>query len=80
MEFKYILSRKRPFSRFMHSLCKMRTFLCGESTLPHNKRNCFPPYPDHYLIVAISRAWYNGSYIMTAKPIKSSKRWKCIIQ
>ena len=21
MEFKYILSRKRPFSRFMHSLC-----------------------------------------------------------
>ena len=22
MEFKYILSRKRPFSRFMHSLCK----------------------------------------------------------
>ena len=32
-------------------LCvKMRTFLCGESTLPHNKRNCFPPYPDHYLM------------------------------
>ena len=32
-------------------LCvKMRTFrLCGESTLPHNNRNCFPPYPDHYL-------------------------------
>ena len=22
MELKYILSRKRPFSRFMHSLCK----------------------------------------------------------
>ena len=22
MEFKYILSRKQPFSRFMHSLCK----------------------------------------------------------
>ena len=33
-------------------LCvKMRTFrLCGESTLLHNNRNCFPPYPDHYLI------------------------------
>ena len=20
-----------------------------KATLPHNKRNCFPPYPDHYL-------------------------------
>ena len=36
-------------------LCvKMRTFLCGESTLPHNKRNCFPPYPDHYLTMMLS--------------------------
>ena len=39
-------------------LCvKMRTFLCGKSTLPHNKRNCFPPYPDHYLIqISLPRA------------------------
>ena len=33
-------------------LCvKMRTFLCGKAPLPHNKRNCYPPYPDHYLIL-----------------------------
>ena len=32
-------------------LCvKMKTFLCTEeSALLHNKRNCFPSYPDHYL-------------------------------
>ena len=31
-------------------LCvKMRTFLCGKAPLLHNKRNCYPPYPDHYL-------------------------------
>ena len=22
----------------------------GKAPLPHNKRNCYPPYPDHYLI------------------------------
>ena len=49
MEFKYILSRKRPFSRFMHSLCKNENIPMWGSTLPHNKRNCFPPYSDHYL-------------------------------
>ena len=27
--------------------------------------------PEGNLMVAISRAWYNGSYTMTAKPIKS---------
>ena len=21
----------------------------GKALLPHNKRNCYPPYPDHYL-------------------------------
>ena len=21
----------------------------GKASLPHNKRNCYPPYPDHYL-------------------------------
>ena len=30
----------------------MRTFLCGKAPLPHNKRNCYPPYPDHYLNLA----------------------------
>ena len=49
MEFKYILSRKRPFSSSMHSLCKNENIPMWESTLPHNKRSCFPPYPDHYL-------------------------------
>ena len=23
----------------------------GKAPLPHNKRNCYPPYPDHYLIL-----------------------------
>ena len=32
MEFKYILSRKRPFSRFMHSLCKNENVpMCGKA-------------------------------------------------
>ena len=32
MEFKYILSRKRPFSRFMHSLCKNEDIpMCGKA-------------------------------------------------
>lgn len=35
-------------------LCvKMKTFLCEESVLHHNKINCFPSYPDHYLIPRI---------------------------
>ena len=21
----------------------------GKAPLPHNKRNCYPPYPDHYV-------------------------------
>ena len=27
----------------------MKTFLCEESVLRHNKTNCFPSYLDHYL-------------------------------
>ena len=35
----------------LYILCvKMKTFLCTEEgALLHNKRNCFPSYPDHYL-------------------------------
>ena len=25
----------------------------GKAPLPHNKRNCYPPYPDHYLKTSI---------------------------
>ena len=32
----------------------MKTFLCEESVLRHNKTNCFPSYLDHYLITNIS--------------------------
>ena len=34
----------------LYILCvKVKTFLCTEeSALLHNKRNCFPSYPDHY--------------------------------
>ena len=49
MEFQYILFRKLPFCRLMHSLCENQTFLCEESVLLHNKRNGFQSYPDHYL-------------------------------
>ena len=28
----------------------------GKAPLPHNKRNCYPPYPDHYLITSIQIA------------------------
>ena len=30
---------------------KMKTFLYEESVLQHNKRNCFPSWPDHYLTI-----------------------------
>ena len=34
----------------LYILCvKVKIFLCTEeSALLHNKRNCFPSYPDHY--------------------------------
>ena len=50
MKFTYILFCKLPFCRFIHSLCENETFLCEESTLPHNKRNRFPSCLDHYLM------------------------------
>ena len=54
MEFKYILFLKLPFCRFMHSLFKpMKTFLFEESVLRYNERNCFPSYPEHYLIIPL---------------------------
>ena len=41
----YILLRKQPFFKFMHSLCENENIcICGESTLTHNKRKCFPLY------------------------------------
>ena len=60
VEFKYIFFRELPFRRFMHSLRKMKTFLCGESLLRHNKTNCFPSYLDHYLIFLTLRASLNA--------------------
>ena len=36
--------------------------------------------PEHSLMVAISRAWYNGSYTMAAKPIKSLEMHYTMIQ
>ena len=36
-------------------LCvKMKTFLCEESVLHHNKRNCAPSYQGHYLNLIFS--------------------------
>ena len=36
--------------------------------------------PEDNLMVAISRAWYNGSYTMAAKPIKSLELHYAMIQ
>ena len=36
--------------------------------------------PEDYLMVAISRAWYNGSYTMATKPIISLELHYAIIQ
>ena len=36
--------------------------------------------PEDNLMVTISRAWYNGPYTMTAKPIKSLELHYTIIQ
>ena len=36
--------------------------------------------PEHSLMVAISWAWYNGSYTMAAKPIKSLEMHYTMIQ
>ena len=36
--------------------------------------------PEHSLVVAISRAWYNGSYTMVARPIKSLEMHYTMIQ
>ena len=60
MEFKYILSRKRPFSRFMHSLCK-------NENIPMWKRNCFPPYPD-YLKRSILTYCYRPNHTSVREP------------
>ena len=36
--------------------------------------------PEHSSMVAISLAWYNGSYTMTARPIKSLEMHYTMIQ
>ena len=42
VEFKYILFCKLPFGIGLCILyVKMKTFLCEESVMRHNKRNCF---------------------------------------
>ena len=40
----------------------------------------FPLQPEDNLMVAISRTWYNGSYTMTGKPIKSLELHYTMIQ
>ena len=40
----------------------------------------FQEQPGNSLMVAISRAWYNGSYTMAAKPIKSLELHYTMIQ
>ena len=53
-------------------LCvKMRTFLCWKAPLPHNKRNCYPPYPDHYLMVFSGIAGITGFHEKDGENIHS---------
>ena len=51
MKFKYILFHKLPFVGLCILCMKTKTFQHEESVFRHNKRNCFPSYPDHYLII-----------------------------
>ena len=50
IKIKYILLPKVPFCSLCILCMKMKTFLREKSVLHHNKRNCFPSYPDHYLM------------------------------
>ena len=59
VECKCILLSNRPPCRFMHSLCKNERINCyvGKAPSPHNKRNCYPSYPDHYLMRYKTHWW-----------------------
>ena len=49
MEFHYVYFVNCLFVGLCILCVKMKTFLCEESVLRHNKRNGFQSYPDHYL-------------------------------
>ena len=51
MKFNYILFRKLAFVGLCILFVKTKAFLHEESVFCHNKRNCFPSYLDHYLII-----------------------------
>ena len=53
VEFKYISFLNSLFVDLCTLCVKMKTFLCEESVLRHNNRNCFPSYLDHYLILLL---------------------------
>ena len=57
MVFKYILFRKLLFIGLCILCVKMKAFLCEESILRHNKRNCFPCFLDHYLTAVIAESY-----------------------
>ena len=59
VECKCILLSNRPPRRFMHSLCKNEHInsYVGKAPSPHNKRNCYPPFPDHYLMRYKTHWW-----------------------
>ena len=50
MELKYILFCRLPFCMLMHSMYENENIpIWGKHILCHNKRSCFPLYPDYYL-------------------------------
>ena len=52
----------------MHSLCKNENIPnVGKAPLPHNKRNCYPPYPDHYLNILVQETGYGNQQKSTMK-------------
>ena len=59
---------------------KMRTLICGESTLPHNKRNRFPPYRNNYLtawllhrrLVSSPCSWESAGLLSESSQVKVS--------
>ena len=55
MEFEYILFRKVPFGRFIHSLWENENIpMWGKEIALLTKETAFPSYPDHYLITSVS--------------------------
>ena len=60
----HFILRKRPSCRFMHSLCKMRTFLCGESTVAAKQKKLLSTLPGSLLIQNKTRLFHVSTFLV----------------